>query len=503
MLSGACTLFVTSRWSTRLPSWSPSISAEDAATIVTCLDVGAFVAFLPGAAYDSAGPKVVACAGAGLTLAGYMGLYAAVASPAHVPLAVLCALGFTIGQGSIWTVMPALNVVTCNFDQAGRGRAVGLVMTTFGLSAGIFSDTVTLFEGAHAHPSLLLILGIGMSSITVLSAAGLARLPRGRPPVTAKAAWTGEALLVCLVFLTLVTAPVFVRESAHVCIMAAVVLYCVVLAFQLALVVRLGARKGVRSLICQTMDDLGFDPVVQLAATGNGHGETEDATLGGALRTMEYWLLLFVFLVAIGIGQTVSNTVGDIPALGDSNAGLAVFAAGNSLGRLAPGYLSDRLSGHCSRVGFVLISTIILLVAQLIMVFQGHAAWLEYLGVFLSAFAFGSYWVLVPAAEAEWFGRRHFGKIHGLLLFLAGDGGVLLLYKGVSTVADSWVGPCRESSRKNNCFAFQWQCCLSGSMFALAAAVVLSNRLRRRTGRDTRHEAPAGPMLRVADRPAP
>ena len=40
-------------------------------------------------------------------------------------------------------------------------------------------------------------------------------------------------------------------------------------------------------------------------------------------------------------------------------------------------------------------------------------------GVFVVGAAFGSFWVLVPAIEREWYGKRDFGRIHGVMMVAA------------------------------------------------------------------------------------
>lgn len=472
MLSSACTLFVTSRWSSHLRAWEPGLKDEDVVSIITALDIGAFLAFIPGTCYDAFGCKVVGYAGAVVSLVGYLSLFSLIQAGVHAHVGILCLIGFVIGTGSIWLVICALNTVAGNFEKEDRGRAVGLVMTTFGLSAGIFSELISLVEGAHTQPSLLAFIGVSMASVALVSNVGVARLPEGCL-LRAGTARTTEALAVCVAALLLVSLPALARPRvAGVDAVAAVVavFYGAVLVFQVALVVRLLLRRGCCVLYNRSLQT---DPgnVSEHRQQFLAAPEQVGATFGEALRAAEYWLLTLVFLVGVGVGQTLSNSIADIPSI-DAAAGIAIFAAGNSIGRFVPGYLSDILLKVCDRSGFVVISTALLCVAQSIMLVAAqHSRAFAYIGIFLTALAFGSYWVLVPAAEAEWFGRRHFGKIHGFLLFIAGDGGVALVYKGTASAAESTRGPCDAPGRVAGCFALKWQVGLGLSCAALLMAV--------------------------------
>eukprot|EP00747_Dinoflagellata_sp_TGD_P012355 gnl/TRDRNA2_/TRDRNA2_121594_c2_seq1.p1 gnl/TRDRNA2_/TRDRNA2_121594_c2~~gnl/TRDRNA2_/TRDRNA2_121594_c2_seq1.p1 ORF type:complete len:263 (-),score=36.95 gnl/TRDRNA2_/TRDRNA2_121594_c2_seq1:148-840(-) len=197
-----------------------------------------------------------------------------------------------------------------------------------------------------------------------------------------------------------------------------------------------------------------------------------------ALRLPEYWLLLCVFSVVLGIGQTVSNNLADISAI-NSTAGIAFFSVGNSLGRFFPGYLSDMLIRECDRISCMIFATALLCTSQTILLLGYRNPIASYIGIFFTALAFGSYWVLMPAVLAEWFGRLHFGKIHGFLLLAAGYCGVAFIYNCLANLADALRGPCDNLRNTNACFDFKWAANLGLCMAAMFMAVVIKVRILR------------------------
>eukprot|EP00747_Dinoflagellata_sp_TGD_P097590 gnl/TRDRNA2_/TRDRNA2_167179_c0_seq1.p1 gnl/TRDRNA2_/TRDRNA2_167179_c0~~gnl/TRDRNA2_/TRDRNA2_167179_c0_seq1.p1 ORF type:complete len:535 (-),score=70.02 gnl/TRDRNA2_/TRDRNA2_167179_c0_seq1:177-1781(-) len=478
MLSAACTLFVTAKWSAHMTTWVPTLKDADVVSIITSLDIGAFLAFFPGLVYDNFGTKAVAYSGSLMTLAGYAAMYLAVTYGKGIAVSVisLCLISFLIGTGSIWLVICALHTVTCNFAPEDRGRAVGLVMTAFGLSAGIFSTLINLFLGAATTPTLLLFIGCGMSFVSTLATFGMSVLPPGKPLLKAASAKTNTALVVSIVLLTLITLPTFWSPKVGgmpVLPLITAGSYALILLFQVGLNIRLGTRFGGQIFKASVLSNLNrFTPnphpnsELHRRSVNSGMGSL---TFGQALRAPEYWLLLLVFLVAVGIGQTVTNNLANIKSI-NTNAGVAIFAVGNSMGRFLPGYLSDILFKVCDRVSFMIMASVLLCAAQAVMLFAKDSVALIYTGILLTATAFGSYWVLVPAIESEWFGRGHFGKIHGFLLAMSGDLGVLAIYKVLTSVAEHMHGPCNIAANVGTCTSFKQK----ANIGLCAAAIILS-----------------------------
>lgn len=503
MLSSTCTLFVVAQWTSHLREWQPSLSGADVVTIITVLDIGAFTAFIPGTVYDMVGCKIVGFVGALLSFVGYVGMYLLLQFEQGASVGGLCFFAFIIGQGSIWLVISSLNSVTGNFQRQDRGRAVGLLMTTFGLAAGIFCSLIMLYEGASTGPSVLLFVGTSMAVISAICTLGITKVSQSQL-LTAKTGKTTQMLVMCVAALALITFRAVyhpVVNGVHIIELFIASLYVLVVLAQLRLVGRLVLRKGWRALFSESVaDGIEASSLSGIAPSPASAAELEGVTFGVALRSLDYWLLLFVTFAAIGVGQNLCNSIADISGV-NTASGVAIFAVGNSLGRFIPGYLSDMLFSVLDRISFILMCTMVLVISQVVLFVSDDRTPGVYIGILLTAAAFGSYWVLVPAIESEWFGRLHFGKIHGFLLFVAGDGGVVVFYQGLHGLAERWRGPCDEPGRVDLCFELKWLVCLIVSGIALLAASAMKVRQVRQRNRAGSRSSDGMVALRLACAP--
>mmetsp|Transcript_82801 Transcript_82801/g.182017 ORF Transcript_82801/g.182017 Transcript_82801/m.182017 type:complete len:583 (-) Transcript_82801:174-1922(-) len=480
MLSSTCTLAIVGQWTGQLREWRPSIRRAHTATIVTALDIGCFLAFIPGMVYDRMGVKAVGYAGAVFSLVGYLGIYAIIKLSDEPSIVSLMGFAFIVGQGSIWQVIAALNATTGNFERHDRGKAVGLIMTAFGLAAGIIGSLGLLLEGREPRPEILLYIGTSMAVIGGISTIGITKLPTNAL-LNAREGQTSKVLAVCIALLVLISArAVFHRREnfAFLLTSGTVIVYGMVFAFEICLVGRLMYRRGLSVLYRDTLlglDDAGSNilspsPSESAISMSSFQGKS----FHEAITSLDYWLLLFIFLVSIGVGQNTCNSIALIPEMSPSK-GVATFTVGNTVGRFLPGYLSDMLFKVIDRVTSMMIATGLLVLSQVVMLFATNIE-MVHLGLFLTSASFGSYWVLVPAIEAEWFGHANFGKIHGFLLFVAGDGGVLFFFKGSNMLAEALNGPCDLVEKVPGCFAIQWKLCLAVSILALAVTGLVKYR---------------------------
>jgi MFS family permease len=144
---------------------------------------------------------------------------------------------------------------------------------------------------------------------------------------------------------------------------------------------------------------------------------------GPALRSRCFWQMALSFsVVALAIASVIVHCV---PLLTDRGidkttaAGLAgLIGISVTLGRLVSGYMLDHISAP--RVAFLMfglpaLSCLILLVA-------GSNLWLCGLAIILVGLAGGAEHDIAAYFCAQYFGRRHYGKIYGLLYTLYGVG---------------------------------------------------------------------------------
>jgi MFS family permease len=161
----------------------------------------------------------------------------------------------------------------------------------------------------------------------------------------------------------------------------------------------------------------------QHASADGEPGEDDSYDFGPALRSWSYWQMALSFsIVALAIASVIVHCV---PLLTDRGvdattaAGLAgLIGISVTVGRLISGYMLDYVSAP--RVAFLMfglpaISCLLLLVA-------GSNLWLCGIAIVLVGLAGGAEHDIAAYFCAKYFGRRHYGKIYGLLYTLYGVG---------------------------------------------------------------------------------
>jgi len=149
---------------------------------------------------------------------------------------------------------------------------------------------------------------------------------------------------------------------------------------------------------------------------GSGLGREEGLTIGQALRTRSFWLLvLAIVLVSVGFLAVIVHLIAYLDeSAGFTEEGAAVIAMGipfgSVLGRLSFGWLADYLSKRwLLAVAWTLEGLGILIFAAV------HSPWQAVVFLVVFAPAFGAAFPVLPALMAEYFGLRAFGGIQGLI----------------------------------------------------------------------------------------
>jgi OFA family oxalate/formate antiporter-like MFS transporter len=207
------------------------------------------------------------------------------------------------------------------------------------------------------------------------------------------------------------------------------------------------AAGGVVSGISKTMIALGFFTwvVVGLLAQFVRNPPDGFSTLGGSpktprkngpefasrnmLSTAQFWLLYIMYFCGAAAGLTFISVAKDLGmnSLGEL-AFLAVvtIAAGNTLGRIFAGILSDKIGRQ-----WTLFSAFIcqgLMVATLFgLTHHGGGTWMLVLPVvFLLGMNYGANLALFPAACKDYFGIRNFGLNYGWMFTAFGSAGLVM-----------------------------------------------------------------------------
>jgi len=145
---------------------------------------------------------------------------------------------------------------------------------------------------------------------------------------------------------------------------------------------------------------------------------------GEALRTHQLYLIGLSFMFATFAGSMVipmAKVFGLFKGLSESLAAMGVLIIGacNSLGRLAGGFISDKLGRKKTLVLLLVITAASILALSFV---PGPAV----LYVFsLVGFTYGGFLGVYPALTADFYGTKHVATIYGMVLLGFGAGAVV------------------------------------------------------------------------------
>jgi len=191
----------------------------------------------------------------------------------------------------------------------------------------------------------------------------------------------------------------------------------------------------------------GWEPpeTTETAATGS-----EEFTSKEMLKTPQYWMLFFMFMVGAGAGLMVIGVIKlfGIDALKGSGtsaedasiiAGTAMalfYSLANGIGRIAWGAISDKIGRKMAFVTMFSIQGIMMILFY----FIGGNEYLLYLGAAVIGFNFGGNFALFPSATADFFGNKSVGLNYGFVFFSYGIGGILgPMLGGIMGDMNLWV----------------------------------------------------------------
>lgn len=142
------------------------------------------------------------------------------------------------------------------------------------------------------------------------------------------------------------------------------------------------------------------------------------------LRTPQFYLLWAIFILSASAGLML---ISNVAIIAQEQAGwkagfvpvmlLAIF---NSLGRVASGYISDRIGRTRTMLLVFLVQAI-----NMALFAQYGSVPLIITGSALTGFCYGAIYTLMPAATADFYGVKHLGVNYGLLFTAFGVAGSL------------------------------------------------------------------------------
>jgi MFS family permease len=184
-------------------------------------------------------------------------------------------------------------------------------------------------------------------------------------------------------------------------------------------------------------------------------------SLAEALATRCFWQMVLSFtIVAVAISAVNVHAVplltdrGVTPASAAALAGLIGLSV--TAGRLVSGFLLDRMRGPV--LAFLMFGLPAL--ACMLLVVAGADLWLCGLAIAIVGLAAGAEHDIAAYFCARYFGRRHYGKIYGLLYTLYGVGA------GLGPFAAGWL----VAETRDYSLALHG----GSALFAIAAALILT-----------------------------
>ena len=169
----------------------------------------------------------------------------------------------------------------------------------------------------------------------------------------------------------------------------------------------------------------GYSPG-RLQESGGGGSSEQDYSLGGALKTWQWfalWALLFLNVTAgISIIAEAEPMAGAITGVGGTVAASLVIliSVGNALGRFFWAWFSDAIGRKWVFFTMFVLQAVLFLLLPIV----GAFFLLAILAIIIVS-CYGGGFGAMPSFAADYFGSRDVGTIYGLMLTAWGFGGVL------------------------------------------------------------------------------
>ena len=154
-----------------------------------------------------------------------------------------------------------------------------------------------------------------------------------------------------------------------------------------------------------------------------------DVAPGQILRLPTFYLLWSIYFIGAGAGLMVISSISGMArkSMGDAAfVAVAVMALGNAGGRIAAGFLSDKIGRRQTLLLVLLFQALLMFVAIPVTGAKGTAASVLLLLATLIGFNYGAKLSLFPSFTKDLWGLKSFGLNYGLLFTAWGLGGLVL-----------------------------------------------------------------------------
>ncbi|WDP92331.1 MAG: OFA family MFS transporter [Desulfobacter sp.] len=173
---------------------------------------------------------------------------------------------------------------------------------------------------------------------------------------------------------------------------------------------------------------MGFKPPSNPGKQGPGLGDHE-FTWQQMLGTAQFWLMFVMYFSGASAGLVFIGTAAQLgrEVLGEmAFFAVVVIAAGNTLGRILAGVVSDRVGRQPALFAEFTCQAAVVGALYLLMK-TGGPSWMAVLAVmFMIGLNYGANLTIFPAACKDYFGIRNFGLNYGCLFTAFGAAGLIM-----------------------------------------------------------------------------
>lgn len=150
---------------------------------------------------------------------------------------------------------------------------------------------------------------------------------------------------------------------------------------------------------------------------------------GEVIKTPAFWLLWFVYFIGAGAGLMVIGSVSGMAkkSMGSSAfIAVALLAIGNAGGRIAAGFLSDKIGRRATLILVHLLQAVLMFIAIPVTgAKEGSAFMVVVLAIMIGA-NYGANLSLFPSFAKDFWGLKNFGMNYGVLFTAWGVGGLVM-----------------------------------------------------------------------------
>ncbi|KAK9836313.1 hypothetical protein WJX81_004629 [Elliptochloris bilobata] len=457
------------------------------------LPSGLFYDWLASRGHNHLGPRLTMGIGAACNILGYLALWAGASGRVDLAYWQVVASTVLACNSGAWVDAACLVTSTRNFP-GERGTVIGILKSTLGLSASIWTALyVGLFQ-PHAI-DFLLFLAFAPAVLTLVGLFFINFVPfvQANESLAPKRFMTAIQVLLALGVYQMATA--IMEQSASLALgpraRQVITLGTLLLVSATALVPwgtgglwavpagELSPRDAaapdeaaaeeaarLRREGQEVADGEAERPLLReadsTAEQGKGQGKCAEAepepdlTPLQCLRCLDFWLLFFACTIGMGSGLVLLNNLGQLVAALGGTQGPAVyvslFSIMNCAGRIAFGYIPERMLHErgTPRPLFLVGAGLGTAAIAALAAFADLRA--LYPITILAGAAFGAHWSLMPALTSELFGLRHFASNYSLVQFAPAVGSFGMATKLAGYLYDREAGvEAEEEGEERTC----------------------------------------------------